>query len=76
MKLIAAATTLAVLMAFGVTPVLAASPGDLSVRATPATVIDRDGTVTLKIRYSCTQYEAPYNGTDLLYASIVSGTGG
>lgn len=37
---------------------------------------DRDGSISVRVRYSCSPYEAPYDGSDLVIASISSGQSG
>src|SRR6478752_2330353 len=69
---IAAGFAAAVLMVVVAAPAAAATPGGFTIRHSPANVVDKDGTVTLRIHYSCTGYGAPYDGTDRLIASITS----
>lgn len=66
--------TLAALMAvaIAVTPVLALSGGDFNIRAVSPIGVARDGTITLRATYSCIQYSEPYNGFDVIFASITS----
>jgi hypothetical protein len=62
--------------ALGAGPAVAlAGGGDLSVQAHVA-LVDKDGTITLRAKYVCSQYDAPYDGTDVLIASITSSAGG
>jgi len=63
--------------ALGVIPAVAlADSGDLTVQSIRGAVVDKDGTITLRAKVVCSQYDAPYDGTDWLIASITSSTGG
>ena len=63
--------------ALGAAPVAAqTTSGALTVDVMSGAVVDKDGTITLRAKYACGQYDAPYDGTDLLIASITSSTGG
>ena len=60
--------------AVGATPVLALSGGDLTIRALSPIAVARDGTITLRATYNCIRYSEPYNGFDIVFASITSPT--
>lgn len=53
-------------------PASASTPGDLSVSGLPRSVIDRGGSVTLRVKYACLQYSEPYTGSDIILANITS----
>lgn len=72
-RLIATATLAALMaLAIAMTPVLALSGGDLNIRAISPIGVARDGTITLRATYTCIQYSEPYNGFDIVFASITS----
>lgn len=73
-KVIAASTALAALTLGGLSPApaLALTGGDLTISGLPRTVVARDGIITLRATYNCVQYGEPYNGSDILLASITS----
>ena len=50
--------------------------GALTVRAVPGAAVDKDGTVVLRAKYACHQYEAPFDGSDILVVSITATNGG
>jgi hypothetical protein len=56
-------------------PVADFSPGAFVADVYGATH-DRDGVLSLRVRYSCSPYEAPFDGSDLVIASITSGESG
>ena len=51
------------------------SPGSFVADVSGAAVA-KDGVVSLKVRYTCSPYDAPYDGSDLVIASITSSTSG
>jgi hypothetical protein len=72
-RLLATVTTAAVfaIAAFGAAPVAAVTGGDLTASA-PTSVVDRGGTISLRLKYNCIQYDEPYNGSDVIYAVITA----
>lgn len=50
--------------------------GALSADVMNGAFVDKGGTITLKARYACSPYEAPFDGADLLIASITGSVGG
>ncbi len=50
--------------------------GALSADVMNGAFVDKDGTITLKATYACSPYEAPFDGADLLIASITGSVGG
>jgi hypothetical protein len=56
-------------------PVADLSPGAL-IADVSGVAIDKGGEVTVKVRYTCSPYDAPYDGSDLVIASITAGASG
>jgi hypothetical protein len=56
-------------------PVADLSPGSFLADVSGAAVA-KDGVLSLKVKYSCSPYEAPFDGSDLVIASVASGASG
>ena len=68
-----AIAVLGIMSALGAAPVLAVDYGGALTINAPTTVHDKAGTITIRARYHCDQYVAPYaGGTDLLIGGITS----
>jgi len=56
-------------------PVPDLSPGSL-VAEVSGSAVAKDGVVSVKVKYRCSPYDAPYDGSDVVIASITSSTSG
>jgi hypothetical protein len=56
-------------------PVADLSPGSFMADLSGAAVA-KDGVLSIKVKYSCSPYEAPFDGSDIVIASAASGASG
>jgi len=65
-KLIAAVAMAVTLGGFGAAPALADADGATTINLPAAVVVAQDGTIPLRIKYTCVQYAEPANLGDIL----------
>ena len=51
------------------------SPGSFAADVS-GTAVAKDGVLSVKVKYTCSPYEAPYDGSDIVIASVASSTSG
>jgi hypothetical protein len=56
-------------------PIADLSPGAFMADVSGAAVA-KDGVLSMKVKYTCSPYEAPFDGSDIVIASVSSGASG
>lgn len=56
-------------------PVAGLEPGAF-VADVSGTAVAKDGVASLKVKYTCSPYDAPYDGSDIVIASVTSSASG